>query len=269
MKYLVLIFLIIFCTALRAQDYDSTFVEESESYPDHSEVDSEDSEDAEYTYEEEDDKEVHVLIQPDVLPTTDEYKSEKIFHKNFDENNWRKIVGDKDFAEDEPDAPKLNMPNMAWSGELLKGIAYTFIVALVLLLLYYVFKNVTFSTKRTRAAITPYSDNTLEDIHELDIEGLLRQAMAERNFKMAVRFYFLSLLKNLNDAGLIKWEKDKTNREYLSELFSKDLYYNDVKKLTRGYEEVWYGDHPLPEESLLFLITEFQSVNEKLNVPKA
>ena len=76
------------------------------------------------------------------------------------------------------------------------------------------------------------------------------------------------LLKKLNEEGFIVWKKDKTNRDYLTELFSKPNYFEEVRRLTLAYEQIWYGDHTLPVESYQKLITEFKSIDQKLHTSK-
>jgi hypothetical protein len=81
-----------------------------------------------------------------------------------------------------------------------------------------------------------------------------------------VRLYFLDLLKKLNENGVIVWTKDKTNRDYLSELFSKQFHFDEIRRLTLAYERVWYGEHIPTEESYRELRNDFQQTNQKLKV---
>ena len=83
-----------------------------------------------------------------------------------------------------------------------------------------------------------------------------------------VRIYFLGLLKKLNEGGLIVWKKDKTNRDYLAELFSKEDFFDEVKKVTLAYEQVWYGDHSLSVELYHQLMEEFKAIDSRLNAAK-
>jgi hypothetical protein len=222
----------------------------------------------EQSFEESETPLLHELRKPEELPSTKEYKSEQVHHKTFDEAKWREVIGDNDFKQERPEMPDFSMPNLAWGGILLKAIGFGLIIAIIVLLLYFVFRHINFSAKRKITPITPYDSQDEEDIQQMDIPALLKQALAEKNFKLAVRLYFLSLLKNLDQAGMIQWERDKTNRDYLRELFSREEYYDDVQKLTRTYEEVWYGDYALPEAALLSIIQKFEALNTRLNPVK-
>jgi hypothetical protein len=96
---------------------------------------------------------------------------------------------------------------------------------------------------------------------------LLAQARSAGNFKLAVRFYFLSILKKLHNSGIISWKRDKTNRDYLYELFSRNYYFEEIRRLTNSYEEVWYGEHVLTEESFQVLTEDFERIHDKLKTP--
>lgn len=281
--FLILLSLTGITLALHAQDTtdleDQLLQEEvieEPIYDDETDYDHGEYESAEEDgYESADEEVTHSLVEPDQLPTTKKYQSDKINHKGFDEGKWRKVVGDQNYQETPPEEeeeessapPDFQWPSLPFGGEVLKAIAYTVIIAIVLFLLYFVFRNIKINP-RSRFTPASYMRPDDEDIQQMDLAGLLKQALANNNFKLAIRYYFLTVLKSLNDAGKIRWEKDKTNREYLSELFSSDFHYDEMRKLTRGYEEVWYGDHMFGDESLRGLISAFESMHSKINPPK-
>jgi hypothetical protein len=213
----------------------------------------------------------HALVSPADLNTTRNYQSEQVDIQKFDEAKWKEIVGDVTFEEDEEEEQKREVasgPNFSlppWGGAALKIVSYVIIVAIVVFLLYYVVKNISFGSKINRMSVQANDvDQRVDNIAEIDIEGLLEQARSAGNFKLAVRFYYLSILKRLNDSGMIVWKRDKTNRDYLYELFSRNYYFEEIKRLTHSYEEVWYGEHTLTRESFQLLTTDFESVHEKI-----
>jgi hypothetical protein len=231
--------------------------------------------DGEYEYTPGDDgadETEHVLISPAELNTTQVYQSETVTLQKFDETRWKEIVGNVTFeeeAEEEEstteDSP-VSLP--PWGGMLLKIISYIIIIAIVIFLLYYVIKSISFDNRINRATVkSDVAGDVLENIEEADIDGLLAQARSAGNFKLAVRFYFLSILKKLHNSGIIAWKRDKTNRDYLYELFSRNYYFEEIRRLTNSYEEVWYGEHVLSEESFQVLTKDFERVHDKLKTP--
>jgi hypothetical protein len=239
---------------------------------DQNEADEYEEQEGEYEYTEEGDDEAeieHALVSPAELNTTRAYQSETVPLQKFDETKWKEVVGNVSFEEDEEEKEEasentpLSIP--PWGGAVLKIVSYVVIIAIVVLLLYHVIRNVSFDTKINRTAVQANAaDDSVENIEEADIDGLLEQARTAGNFKLAVRFYFLSILKKLNDSGMIVWKRDKTNRDYLYELFSRNYYFEEIKRLTNSYEEVWYGEHVLTKESFQVLTTDFEKVHEKL-----
>src|SRR5690606_20168955 len=107
-------------------------------------------------------------------------------------------------------------PTLPWGGPLLRIIAYVVITAVIVALVYLVVRNISFDFKIRRTEISD-SDlaNPVEDIEAIDVETALERAIKEGNFRLAVRLYYLDLLKRLNETGVIVWKKDKTNRDYL------------------------------------------------------
>lgn len=268
MKHFILYLTLLLGTSAMAQDDSTEEIDapSAEEYVEEGEFSEQTPEDE---YEEEGSSIDHNLVKPEETHALKNFQDEKLYHEGFDESKWRDVVGENDFRQDAPDPPNIRMPGMSWAGDLLKAVGYGVIIAIVLLLLYFVFKNIKLNKKVKQAGVTPFASHDDEDIREMDIPSMLQKALAEKNFKLAVRLYFLLLLRNLHDAGHIKWEKDKTNRDYLTELFSKENLYDDVRKLTLHYEEVWYGDHHFPEASLLSLISRFKSLQDKINPIKS
>jgi hypothetical protein len=208
------------------------------------------------------------LVAPADLGSTRTYLNENIQVRTFDKAEWEKIVGDADYTETapepEPDSAPLSLP---WAGPLLKGISYVIIIALVVWLLYYLARNITFGSRIERTKLQGEDlASAVDDIEELDIDELLDKARGEGDFKMAVRLYYLRLLKKLNAMGIIAWKKDKTNRDYLSELFSKGYHYSEMQALTIAYEGVWYGEHAIHGESFQRLTQQFEVMYQRIDL---
>jgi hypothetical protein len=85
-----------------------------------------------------------------------------------------------------------------------------------------------------------------EIIKTKDIRKLIEKALKNNNYRLAVRYHYLLILKKLADAGIIDYEFDKTNTDYVREITS-DLLNTQYKKATLLYDHVWYGSFTVSE----------------------
>lgn len=80
-----------------------------------------------------------------------------------------------------------------------------------------------------------------ENIHAIDFDKALAEAIAAKEFRLATRLYFLMTLKTLSDRKLINVSREKTNRQYLYELKNEDMR-SEFRWLMRSFEFIWYGN---------------------------
>jgi hypothetical protein len=86
-----------------------------------------------------------------------------------------------------------------------------------------------------------------ENIHELDLDNLLRNAEEKSDFRLAIRYWYLKVLRLLSANNLINWQIHKSNYDYLREI-PKTSYYPVFKELTRDFEYLWYGEFSAGKE---------------------
>jgi hypothetical protein len=101
------------------------------------------------------------------------------------------------------------------------------------------------------------------NIHESDLESFIDKALAEKKYALAVRLHYLLLLKELSAAGLIRWKRDKTNRQYLRELSQTPLA-TDFFSATRIFELAWYSDYEIDEAGFKRIEPEFKAIVEQV-----
>lgn len=104
-----------------------------------------------------------------------------------------------------------------------------------------------FSGKRKKTETT---DATLEDvdIHALDYEELIGSALRSKDYRLAVRLWFLRTLKQLSDKEKLTWKLDKTNSDYYYELSGTGLQ-EEFGQVSFVYDYIWYGEFPVDEKS--------------------
>jgi hypothetical protein len=153
---------------------------------------------------------------------------------------------------------------MSYIGVFLK---YLFIAlglaAIVFLVLRVMGVDVTGLFKRKPAdAGVPYAE-TLENIHEINFDTDIDAAIAQHNYRLAVRLLYLKALKQLSDAGLIHWQLDKTNTAYIDELTNAQQR-EAFTILTRQFEFVWYGEFTINGQAFQNIKTLFANFKQTL-----
>lgn len=83
-------------------------------------------------------------------------------------------------------------------------------------------------------------DKIEENLHEAELTDPIQRAIAAGDYPMAVRLYYLAVLKELSLKNHIRWKRDKTNGAYLRELAGSPLL-PTVQQVTLAFERVWYG----------------------------
>lgn len=102
-----------------------------------------------------------------------------------------------------------------------------------------------------------------EELNDGSLEALLKRAKTDGDHILATRYYFLMYLKKLQDVGVIKYHRDKTNADYLSEITNPKLSEQFIK-LSYMYEYAWYGKKEITDE--LFATVEQTFIHQIGNV---
>jgi hypothetical protein len=253
-KYLAL-FLIgfSFMASGHAQEFDSTWVV-NENYIEEESSSSED----EYN-----------LIKPNELPGANDYQKENINKRRLSENEWEKVVGDQRFDEKQKEKEgekKAEMPkgSRPWNSNLLRTISFVILILIVLALVLVVLRNIRLDSKVKKNTLLVQQVEEIDDIEQLETESLMSQALKAKNYRLAIRLVYLDLLKNLHESKIIRWKKDKTNLDYISEL-SNESFITEFRKITLGYELVWYGEREATENNYLSIKQVYETVYNQLN----
>ena len=141
-------------------------------------------------------------------------------------------------------------------------VQYVFLAAIAALVIYLLMKAEVLRflfPKKAESSGLDY-ENLAENIHEINFDAAIEEAVNQRNFRLAVRLLYLQTLKQLTDSGRITYKPDKTNRQYVYELANSPLQ-ADFERLTHQFEFVWYGDFPIDETRFRQLQQQFQQFN--------
>lgn len=146
-----------------------------------------------------------------------------------------------------------NSPNFPdWGGDnmsispvftwILIGIAILLLVGLI----FYLFFKAPVSNEDKKVE-RDIEDIAPTEIPKTELQLRLEKAIADKDYRKAVRIYFIFILRGLSEKQLINWEKEKTNFAYLMEI-RKSKYYKQFDESVMLFELVWYGKREVTEE---------------------
>lgn len=99
-------------------------------------------------------------------------------------------------------------------------------------------------SSRQHKKIENYESISAENIEHTNIKSLIKEAENEGDYRLAIRYYYLLVLKTLSVQDFIKYEDDKTNAEYLNEVNEKH-FSPQFKYTSYLYNYIWYGKFPV------------------------
>ena len=106
-------------------------------------------------------------------------------------------------------------------------------------------------------------------IEDVDLDALLSRARAAGRFRDATRFRFLRGLQRLAAAGLIVWERHKTDGDYLREVRAhhRPALTAAFAEAARAFAWVWYGEAPLDAARYARVEATLDRLDGALNAP--
>ncbi len=210
----------------------------------------------------------------------EEYQKSPISVKEINQNDWKKTTEDINYDDKiKPARKKKNLAKednqnddtpMQHLRSILATIALVLITGLIGFLLFrfalgkYIFPT----AKNTSIAATIKATEIAqleENLNLYDPAQLIEKAILTQDYRLAIRLYYLKTLRQLSLKELIKWEKQKTNYDYLRELNTSDLKI-DFEELTQIYERTWYGRQQIGGYEFQQIQPKFDYLVSKINL---
>jgi len=110
-----------------------------------------------------------------------------------------------------------------------------------------------------------FLNNEENIVRSENIGELIEGAINDGDYRLAVRYYYLQLLRQLNQKKLINYEFQKTNSEYLNEI-KADRLRVQLKKVMRIYDFIWYGSFSLTEPDFHLVKGNFQDLQTSIKI---
>jgi hypothetical protein len=156
--------------------------------------------------------------------------------------------------------PEENKPPHQW----LNMTTLIIIVVLFLaILLWYLFRNNIIRRSPDVGQKKPEEEKT-ENIFDIDYGREIGNAIKTEDYRLAIRLMFLRLLKDLAQKNIIQYKQERTNFDYLSQVY-KTSYYHDFFRITRNYEYVWYGKFEVNADTFGIIKNEFENFDRRLS----
>ncbi|GAB3424862.1 hypothetical protein GCM10027516_26120 [Niabella aquatica] len=159
--------------------------------------------------------------------------------------------------------PKTEIPKEQ-SFDMNKVWLYIAIAVFVIILAWYVIENDLFLfRKKAASGATAIVADREEDPLSVPFPEAIKEAAQSKNYRLAVRLHYLQLLKTLSEKGIISYQPDKTNFDYLLQVRST-AHYHDFFSATRNYEYSWYGLFPIDEARYREIEGAFSHFHQKI-----
>ncbi|KQT21895.1 hypothetical protein ASG31_00695 [Chryseobacterium sp. Leaf404] len=259
-KLILLLSVLIFSDPAAAQDYDSAYVEEDS---------------VEQVYEE--GNPFDGMVSSDSLLLERPQTENTVYSRKFKENissrykdedfNYETVKPRESFWERlmrkfERFFGSIFGNDLNSSFSLGKLLLRIFVIILAGFVIYFVIKfligkNIGFFGRKNSG--TEIKEEDLhENIHEINFAETIAQFENSAEYRLAVRYQFLLILKKLSDKKLISWNPEKTNKEYSYEIKDENLK-QKFSDLALIFDYIWYGEFGVDHNSYLKFKEQFQS----------
>ena len=148
--------------------------------------------------------------------------------------------------------------------QVVEFIVYVLLGILVLYLL------VRFLTGNAAAAVFGRKSATLaplnieeEHIENVDLDKYIKDALAQKDYRLAIRYMYLKALRELSRYNIIDWHYDKTNLDYLREIENEGLKQR-FRQVSYLYDYIWYGEFAIDDNSFALAKQDFDRLNKNL-----
>lgn len=107
-------------------------------------------------------------------------------------------------------------------------------------------------------------NSTEEHIDAIDLNALIINALAEKNYRLAIRYMYLKALQDLSIKNVINYHFEKTNTDYYREIVDVSLK-QKFSRISYLYDYIWYGEFDLDENEYKSAKESFDQLNVKIN----
>ncbi len=205
------------------------------------------------------------------------YFEKSITTKKIDREEWSSIVKDIDYSEQvEQEKQKKERQSsdidLSFLTPVIKFVVLIIGVGLIVFIVVKVLSSDSLLSKSDKKITGKTKIYKLEEIEEnlmeTELEASIQKAIQDGNYALAIRLYYLAIIRELSLSKTLVWKKEKTNFQYLRELSNHPLK-NSFRNATDIFEQIWYGEEPIPAERFHLIQPEFERLldaSKKTNI---
>jgi len=203
------------------------------------------------------------------------YFETPIATNKIDRAEWKSIVDGVDYTEEiqkkeekEPVKEKESSDfNFEFIGLFFKFIIIVLGIGLIAFIIVKVMNAESLFTKKDKRISGNNVAYELEEIEEnlmeTELDASIQKAIQAGNYALAIRLYYLAIIRELALTEALDWKKEKTNFQYLRELRNHPLK-DAFSKTTNTFERIWYGEEEIPEERFNKILPDFKQLLDKV-----
>ncbi len=199
------------------------------------------------------------------------YYDKPLRERPFDREKWEESTRDIDYSKDsqhQKDVVQDQNSNEALKAGILKFVIIVLAIVLVAVILKHLLgfsgsRGADISSKPPPIAGKMQLEQIEDYFDQVNIKQFIREAISENDYPLAIRLYYLQMLKQLHEKKFIRWKKQKTNLDYTRELNGRP-FLERFKRITTIFERIWYGNQSVEKKAFHHIETQFQNLTKEI-----
>ncbi|WP_138940656.1 hypothetical protein [Aquimarina agarivorans] len=150
--------------------------------------------------------------------------------------------------------------------ETIKIVFYFLVLFGAILLIYKLAKNKEFRWlfgKKTEPSNGIENYESHESVQVANFSQLITEAIANKNYRLAIKYHYLQLLQNLQNGNKLEYDPQKTTHDYQLDLEDTE-YHATYAKAAYYYTYIWYGEFKIDDYQYKTAATAFDQLLKQL-----
>lgn len=101
------------------------------------------------------------------------------------------------------------------------------------------------------------------NLQNVNFEKLIQDTLKSGNQRLAIRYYYLWLLKKMSEKNIIDWNPEKTNSDYQYEIVSPE-FKKEFQYASYLYNYIWYGEFEISASNFDSIKKTFETTLQSL-----